>query len=300
MTNVIQLNQATNETEKTWLDRFGLDWSVEKRPLYTVDANGQAIKLNDQAIVRTDTETVLNVVSSRYSTIQNAVFFDLLADAEKQGFIKNLHGGSFSGGKKTYVQAEFGDPASLKGNDEIRARLLLANSHDGSFSFRSNLSPIRIACMNTLIAAVSDQDTKISIRHTQSHAEKLETLKIVLQSLAHSFEKTMQFYTAFANKQLNRAEVETFIKSVLKLNSKPQNEITENELSRMTRLIQLFETGRGQDLNSKSLWSAFNAVTEFTSHELDTNSAKREEKLLFGQGFELNKRAFELALAMVA
>lgn len=297
----LQLVSLNNIVDKaTWLERFGLNWKVETRPLYTLDNSGQALKLDQKAVVRADTDTVLNTVTNRYSPIQNEVYFDLLAEIERQGFIKNLRGGSFSQGGKTYIQAEFGDPKSVGANDEVKARLLLATSHDGSFSFRSTLSPIRIACMNTLMAAISDQATKISIRHTASSVDRLSDMKIMLQSLSHSFDKTMEFYQAFAGKQLNTAEVQAFIRTVLQIDGKADTDLTDTETARMTKLIQLFENGQGQDLNRGSLWSAYNAVTEFTSHYLDKDATKREEKLLFGQGAEMNTAAFKAALKLVA
>lgn len=297
--NLIVLPNTMNE-KAAWLDRFGLNWRVETRPLYTVDGKGQALKLDEKAVVRVDNDTVLNTVTNRYAPIQNEVYHDMLAEIERQGFIKNLRGGSFSQGGKTYIQAEFGDSKSVGQNDEIRARLLLATSHDGSFSFRSTLSPIRIACMNTLMAAISDQSTKISIRHTAASVDRLNDMKIMLQSLSHSFDKTMEFYKAFAGKQLNSAEVQKFLRAVLAIEGKADEDLTDTETARMTKLIQLFENGQGQNLNRGTLWSAFNAVTEFTSHYLDKDAGKREEKLLFGQGADLNTAAFKAALKLVA
>lgn len=297
----LQLVSLADMTEKaTWLERFGLNWKVETRPLYTLDSAGQALKLSEKAIVRADTDTVLNTVTTRYAPIQNEVYFDMLAEIERQGFIKNLRGGAFSHGGKTYIQAEFGDAKSVGVNDEVKARLLLATSHDGSFSFRSTLSPIRIACMNTLMAAISEQSTKISIRHTAASVDRLNDMKIMLRSLSHSFDKTMEFYQAFAGRQLNSAAVQSFMRNVLQIDGKADDTLTDTESARMSKLIQLFEDGQGQNLNRGSLWSAYNAVTEFTSHYIDKDATKREEKLLFGQGAELNTAAFKAALKLVA
>lgn len=291
--------QKNSLTKEQWLSRFNLNWTVEKRDLYQQLNSGQAGKIEHKAIVRTDTEQVLNVVTDRYTPIQNDQFYALLSDAENQGLIRGLSGGQFSGGGKTWVQAEFGQPSDINGNDPVNARLLVANSHDGSFSFRTTLSPIRVVCMNTLMAALS-HDVRLSFRHTASSKNNLEQLKVALKQLDFSFSKLTEFYNAFARRNLNRSEVQQFFESVLNIKGKPVEAQTDTEIARMTRLIQLFEQGKGAELSKHTAWSAFNAVTEFTSHELDRDPTKRQEKLFFGQGAELNKRAMDTAIALLA
>ena len=298
MLKLVEENK-TGLTKEQWLARFNLNWTVEKRDLYQQLSNGQAGRIDHKAIVRSDTEQVLNVVTNRYTPIQNDQFYELLADAENKGLIKGLNGGEFSGGGKTWVQAEFGEQADINGNDPVKSRLLVANSHDGSFSFRTTLSPIRVVCMNTLIAAIS-HDVRLSFRHTESSKSNLDQLKVALKQLNFSFHKLTEFYTQFARRSLNSNEVKVYFETVLNIKGKPIEAQTDTELARMTRLIQLFESGKGSELSRHTIWSAFNAVTEFTSHELDKDPTKRQEKLFFGQGAELNKRAMDTALTLLA
>lgn len=290
---------VTNEmmSNAQWLERFGLNWSVEKRPLYTTDATGQnAIKLQQQALVRTDTEQVLNVVTKRYEPIQNSAFADLLMAGEQQGLLRNLQGGGFSGGGKIWVQAEFGNAGAVGGQDEVKSRLLVATSHDGSFSFRSTLSPIRVVCMNTLMAAINCP-SRISFKHTQSVTQRLSDLQIALSKLQFDFSKTLDLYNHFAKVQMNATSLDAYFKTII--GAKEGEELTEQQNDRMSTLIRLFESGIGQDMNRGTLWSAFNAVTEYTSHKLGS-AEKREESVLFGKGQELNQAAMRAAIKLVA
>lgn len=280
-----------------WLERFNLNWKVEKRPLYTTDATGQnAVKLTQQALVRTDSNKVLNVVTPRYEPIQNDSFADLLMDGEARGLLKNLSGGGFSGGGKVWVQAEFGSGGAVGKSDEVKSRLLVATSHDGSFSFRSTLSPVRVICMNTLMAAIS-HETRVSFKHTASAGQRLNDLQIALNKLDFDFKKTMDLYNHFASVQMTTAALEAYFKEILKVDAGA--ELTEQQGDRMSTLIRLFESGIGQELNRGTLWSAFNAVTEYTSHKLGT-AEKREESVLFGKGQELNTVALKAAIKLVA
>ena len=70
----------------------------------------------------------------------------------------------------------------------------------------------------------------------------------------------------------------------------------------LERIQPLFEKGRGNDLPGVrgTWWAAYNAVSEYLTHERGRAADTRLDSLWFGQGANLNGRALSVALEMAA
>jgi hypothetical protein len=64
------------------------------------------------------------------------------------------------------------------------------------------------------------------------------------------------------------------------------------------RVRTLFHNGRGNE--GASLYDAFNAITDFTSHEVRKTSKAQFQYVNFGSGARINERAFRVLNEMVA
>src|SRR5690606_10854332 len=61
-------------------------------------------------------------------------------------------------------------------------------------------------------------------------------------------------------------------------------------------VVPLFEGGRGAELSRGTLWGAYNAVTEYITHERGRSDDARVESAWFGEGARLARRALDVAL----
>lgn len=164
----------------------GLDYSVEKRKLFTYDNKNHLvneeleIKIPEievpdfYATIRTDTETALGVVGKDYEVVQNIdafSFFDAIVGGD--GILYET-AGALGKGERIFITAKLPDYIKVGKDDLIEQYLFLTTSHDGSGSITAAFTPVRIVCNNTLNAALRKQSNAIKIRHTANAKERLE------------------------------------------------------------------------------------------------------------------------------
>jgi len=156
----------------------GLDYTVEKRKLFTFDNENQNGNSDTDIIIpeievpgyfatiRTDTEQVLGVVGKDYEVVQNEdafSFFDTIVGGDG---IQYETAGALGNGERIFITAKL--PGYIKvGNDDlIEKYLFLTTSHDGFGSITAAFTPTRIVCNDTLKAALRNCSNSIRIRHT--------------------------------------------------------------------------------------------------------------------------------------
>lgn len=174
-------------TSREAIRHAGLDYTVEKRTLFTVD-NGQPltdepdllvhseIEVPDYfATIRTDTEQVLGVVGKDYEVVQNVdafSFFDSIVGGGDGIMYETA--GALGKGERIFITAKLPEFIKVGKSDLIAQYLFLTTSHDGFGSITTSFTPIRICCQNTLNAALRSQTGAIKIRHTANAHERLK------------------------------------------------------------------------------------------------------------------------------
>lgn len=222
--------------------------------------------------------------------------------------------------------------------DEVKKYILLSNSHDGTTAGRVGFTPIRVVCANTLAMAVNDSASKLlRVRHTKNSVDALNAIREVMNLANADFEATAEQYRSLAHKCINAKDLEKYVRTVFaRANAKPkkapealpvveaaagadmlaglldrplaaarnENEPSFTEVERESRQIslvkELFETGAGNNLPGVrgTMWAAYNAVTEFTTHHRGGSDETRA-LAAFNDGATMNQKALTSALAMV-
>lgn len=188
----------------------GLDYMVEKRPLFTVntqdyntfknpDADDYFDNISPDIIVpdyystlRTDTEEVLGVVGRDYHVIQNVdafSFFDSIVGG-KDGILYET-AGALGKGERIFITAKLPEYIKVGRSDLIEQFLFLTTSHDSFGSITASFTPIRICCQNTLNAALRKQSNSIKIHHTASAHDRLKEAHKLL-SITNQLAKEME------------------------------------------------------------------------------------------------------------
>lgn len=170
----------------------GLDFTVEQRPLQWVDTNGTTHTIDDRrALVRTDTNQQLSIMSADYPVLQFSEAFDFM-DGVNPEFVA---AGALKGGKQGFMVVKGPEMNVLSGDDPHELFTILRTSHDGSRAVEVSVMPLRNMCMNML--ALSSMTVgarqRWAIRHTSSMPHKLADAHESLQRLdayAQHFERT--------------------------------------------------------------------------------------------------------------
>jgi phage/plasmid-like protein (TIGR03299 family) len=137
----------------------GLNYRVEKRPLFTYDTENftgdsdtdimiPEIEVPDfYATVRTDTDEVLGVVGNDYEVVQNVNafdFFDAIVGG-KDGILYET-AGALGKGQRIFITAKLPNYIRIGRDGLIEQYLFLTTSHDGYGSITAAFTPVRICC----------------------------------------------------------------------------------------------------------------------------------------------------------
>lgn len=277
--------------------KAGLDWNAELVPLVTADTNA---KVDHRAVRRTSDGRILGTVGPRYTILQNRdafQWFTPFLEAKEAA----LHtAGSLREGSRIWVLAKLNrDPVVIAPGDEVEKFILLSHSHDGSLAVRVGWTPQRIVCSNTLaMAHNSDASRLIRCKHTKDIHGNLENIRETMSLANAEFEATAEQYRLLARKSINQADLQKYIKRVLKVEGEPSTRLKNT----IAEIIGLCESGKGNNLSSVSgtYWSAFNGFTEWLSYNRGRSQENRLNSLWFGDGANLNKAALDTALQMAA
>lgn len=317
-------------TSKEVLNQSGLNWRVREKQISIL---GEDTPIDThKAIVREDTGLRLGIVGKGYHPLQNSEVFAFADNLIGEGKMEYVGAGTFNDGKRIFVQCRaIGDssagelgPVEVAKDDIVYPYFLMVNGHDGSSAVNIIETEIRVWCWNTLNAAINSakkgKGTCISIRHTKSMQERMEQAKETFAWATKNHVDWAKDATALAQKKIDKEkQLAAYFDAVFQVVPvEATQEATTMSKNRRERLIELFETGAGNELPSVrgTAWAAVNAVTQYLGHEsrtairgvsknIDEESRavlerqKRLESNIFGGNANVADRAFEQALALV-
>jgi len=296
----------------------GLDFIVEKRPLFTYDNENQSaneeteIKIpeiqcpNHFATIRTDTEQVLGVVGKDYEIVQNLDAFGFFDSIVGGDGIQYETAGALGKGERIFITAKLPGYIKVGNPDLIEQYLFLTTSHDGFGSITAAFTPIRIVCNNTLNAAMHRHSNAIKIRHTASAKERLEQAHRVM-GISNTLSSELEtIFNQWAKIRITDREVLKLIQRAMVPNKEVLHNLEagkEDESSTyfknmvnnvyeyaMTSPSQLQETTAG------TVFGAYNAITGYFQNmrTYKNGEAKLKSLLLGGTAQMRTQAAFDL------
>ena len=296
-------------TAKEALEAAGLNWKVILRPIFTDDGTPirgrYATVRSDRGVL--DERRVLGVVGAGYTPLQNDEAFAFFDSIVGEGKAIYHTAGALGNGEQVWILAKLPKDVVVKGVDLVESYLLLSNGHDGLHAIRSTFTPIRVVCQNTLIAAFSQSDNVVYLRHTKNVKARFEQAHRLLGIATRYYEHLAEVADVMADKQVKTSELEEYLKRLLPM---PKDGSIEKDSTyiknRRLEIVELFENGKG--LNERGIartaWSLYNAVVEWVDYVRPRRSRSQDpagsyvESILWGPGAELKSKAFELALEL--
>jgi phage/plasmid-like protein (TIGR03299 family) len=276
------------------IEASGLNWEVGTKDLVTVD--GQEVPA--RATYRKSDDSILGVVGPRYVPLQNKDAFEWFQPFVDAGECSLHTGGSLSDGQKVWVLAQLNrDPSTVVAGDEVHKFILLSNSHDGTTAIRVGYTPIRVVCVNTLAFAHNHADSKLlRIRHTQSAQGKLDNVRDIMDNINAQFEATAEQYRFLASRDFNQRDVQKYVKVLLGIDKKPEEDIKTRTRNIMDEILGTIE-GPKQSMPGVrgTWWAAYNGFNEYLNYSKGRNTSNRLESLWFGQNGTDNNKALNLA-----
>ena len=249
---------------------FGLLPVVEKSPLFV--GNGERVE-NFKALTTTTKagdNVTLDVVTDRYSVIQNEQVFKTMSEAFKGTGLEYTLSciGTLGGLKKFFISIAVGDDSGgfMVNGDKFHGNVNFITSHDGG-SFLAHDSRTRVVCWNTVRASMDgEKNVDFKIRHKGDTASKCADLSRYLNGVFTSREQFIEQMETLAAHKVGGDDIRQvvggyFVMEAFKRGEKLEDGFKTRSLNMIDGITDLAISGRGN--SGRSLYDALNGATEF-------------------------------------
>ena len=279
-------SQITERTMTILALKDSLDWTVGKRPIWTADALGQPVQIDDKfAVVRSDNDKVLGIVGANYEFVQNDVLKGLVTPMVEEGLLTIENQGTLNHGGKVFVQALINKEYQVLG-ENYKGYITLLNGHVGTASVGIGTSNTRVICGNTYKMASADLTEKF--RHSAGVNERVLESTAVLNYVDNAMRIYSEQVEQLATTRCTAGQFEVALEKIF------QKRV--DEIKVVSDLNRLFYSGAGN--SGKTMYDAFNAVTDLASHKGQPGTATRFSYAHFGTGAKLAEKAMNVLAAM--
>ena len=218
---------------------------------------GQVIP-RKKALIRTDTDVVLNVVSNSYKLVPHADVFNPVAEAiQEMGLTVTEEKVSMAmdGGYARYTWMLADEDTVLQG-DKVRWAVTAWNSYNYESILNLALSAFRLICANGLMAPVNISGGRIGGKHT-AHLDVDGALQR-LEDLLASEKNVVEEWRRWADVKVVANRFEKVLKDTQDISTKAREAI-----------LATFDEG------GDNVWIAYNAITWYATHQI-VSRADRE------------------------
>tara|TARA_R100000664_G_C2758076_1_gene146742 strand:+ start:2103 stop:3131 length:1029 start_codon:yes stop_codon:yes gene_type:complete len=305
-----------------------LNWTVSKRPSYTLDAPewsedvGIIQAENTFHIVRDSDNRILSHCGRDYIPIQNSDIFKFFKRFTEAGHMTMETAGSLKDGGEIWGLAKISEDFELAGDDQIKGYLLINQPHIVGRSMTIKLTPVRVVCNNTLTMALQHGGTaSFRMPHVKVFGD--DVMQAAEEALGLSAERMTEFReaaTLLSKKKAKHADVLDYIGEIyqptmiadyrrdqqLKAEGKLIGELTplkEQFNSFPNLVVEALERSPGANLKSSkgTWWGALNAVTYVEDHLRESQTEGNAlHSAWFGAAANRKSKALDLALQRAA
>ena len=272
-------------------------FTVEKRelvfPLYNEqDDDGEQIFAfsNNFAVVRTDTQALLGVVSRQYEIVQNDSLLRM-AEFIREEVDMDCVIVLSDGAKVCFTATLRGAETDIVPGDTVKRRIVGYLGHDGKTGCGAKFTNIRVVCQNTLTACLGESGARSSITHKNGANQNFDALIQSIDVARQDFITECDLMREFARASMGFSQFNEFVDEVYN--------IEEGQVFRKReKLEEAFKRGYGSEYAPMSIWSGLNAITQIETSTRNTTRAKGNAQFArgtFGAGAIISKRAFAVA-----
>ena len=310
-------------TSREALTVAGLDYTVEKRPLFTYDTENYKanedtdIKIpeievpNFYATMRTDTDQVLGLVGKDYKVVQNTdafSFFDSIVGGD--GIMYETAGTLGNAGERIFITAKLPDYIKVGSDYLIEKYIFLTTSRDGSGSITAAFTPTRIVCNNTLNMALRNCTNTIKIRHTDSAQDRLKEAHKVM-GISNMLSSVLEeVFNQWAKVRITDSEVKKLIQLAMVPNKEVLRNIQTNNLDELSSCFNnicdtCYEYAQVNptqqtDTTKGTLFGFYNTISGYFQNVRNyKNDEAKLKSIMYGTGLLRTQAAFDLCTDFV-
>lgn len=287
----------------------------------TIPFKGKLIKDNF-TIVRTDTYNPLGIVGNRYTPVQNkesiTFIYDILKnnpDIKEHDDIIIETAGALGNGSRIFVTAKL--PKGFKIGEETdytELYIVFTNSHDGTSSLTAMITPIRVVCNNTLSAALGNNKSKVSFRHTANIKQSLSQGLELLNLSYINFDTNRQLYNSMLKIKVDDNLIFDLCARALLPDNKyllgkeigftnllANNEHVSTRLkNQLDDMIEYVDKGAGQNTNRGTLYWGYMGINSYINNGINFKDYEAKfDNLIGGNSQKLDERVLNFCKQLV-
>ncbi len=309
-------HKLTKVTPDLSLDnQTALAWDVVSVPLYR-QIGDEFIKTQHCQLVCDDNaqiEVGKPFDCGTYGVISNADFLRIIREAMlsiRGATLESI--GSVTGRNRTFASFKLKQLETFKAAGRAFVPFLtFQNSFDGSAPFSVVTSNICTVCNNTfgmnlravkgvksgLASANANSDfgnVRAVLKHTKNVAERLENIPQIVDGFLGAQAEFRLALDAMDSRPADETTARAAFAGLLCKGEKRDAALSTRAENQVDRLASLFKSGRGN--NGATVADAFQAVTEYATHESAGDSDNRFKQFVsseYGSGADLKSRAFQ-------
>ena len=266
----LQVDAYNENAQIEFLQKNGLNWTVTKEKLQTVDTGITMPK--HVAIIRSDNQSVLSVMGNAYQPYHNQELLELLFRVSQMTGFDIARAGFFGDGQKVFFQMKSED--LTLGNDLVEGYLTAINSFDGSTSLAFGASNVTISCQNTFFSAFKQLDNKA--RHTKNLVKRVDEICIELEKVKAEEARIFGDIRLLNRTDFDEETKEMVIRKLFAIKGDKDLDDEDDVATRTRRKIDTFKVDLRTELEQKgnTMWGLFSGVTKYTTHSVNKNSNK--------------------------
>jgi phage/plasmid-like protein (TIGR03299 family) len=278
-----------------------LSSEVDLLPLFARAGDGSEIECPERyATVRRVDRRPLGVgLSGDYRVLQARRAFALMDDLVDSGEAKYEVVGTLAEGRQAWMLCRLPREIRVGGlaSEEVRPRVLLVNSFDGSAALTWKLTTERVVCRNTLRLALSGRGASFAIRHSESMEGRIEEARRALSlSFAYldAFEREA---TQLLEREIADDAFDRFLAELVPAPEQAGAAKRANALNTQSIIRDLYQSEPDLTHLRGSCWGALQAVSAYVDHRIPNRGAEsRFRRVILGEGDagRLTERAHEL------
>jgi phage/plasmid-like protein (TIGR03299 family) len=136
----------------------GLDWTVDKVPLWGHTEDGKKFRIPGRyALTRSTDRRVLTLTGEQWKPLQNRDALEFFRSYSEAGGITLETAGSLRNGKVIWGLARIGHNFQVTPGDHVQGYLLLVSPHEVGSCISVRTTTVRVVCANTMAMAMRSQ-----------------------------------------------------------------------------------------------------------------------------------------------
>lgn len=286
-------NQKVNEI----LTAHGLDFTIEKAPMFALNAKNEKVESSYFGLINSKTQEVLYTCKKGYTPSQNHEVVELvLKGMENFGSELSVsNAGSLNGGRKIFLQLAI-EGKSKVANDTIERFVTILDSNDGSTGLGLLIGDTTMSCQNKFFKFYKKSQNKM--RHSITLEEKMKAIPSLIEEALSESLKQIIFYNKLANTEITKKLADEIVKHVLGFDRLDKTVLKDKSTRSLNIMASLYDNIE-HELNEKglNLWGLHSGITRFTTHDMSVGNYENAKvgSILIGGAYKMNQKSLQFA-----